>query len=192
MAKWLLPVLAFCMPVFHAGGATIGFGSSIYRAPVGSTLGLPILISGLPSGVAAGAFDLTIEFDPSLLTYDRFVFSNFFGDPEFQAADAAILLQPGMLEAYLISYLSAAELQALQPSSFELGTVFLTNESNVKSSVIVTGLVSDALGAPIDVGFGETTVSGPIPEPATLSLLLSGLIAVAALACRRPGRKKLT
>jgi hypothetical protein len=189
MRNWLLlPVVAYCLPLSHA--AVINFSSAQYRVAPEDTLSVPIWISGIPSGMAVGAYDLTVNFDPRLLNYQRFIFSNFLGDPEFQAFTEAYPPPAGQLEATLISFLSPAQLQALhQPSSFEIGIIVLTATSLGQSSISVSGLASDAFGNPIDLTFQSSIINGPVPEPATFPLLLFGLTAIAVFALRRRPRR---
>ncbi len=182
MRKWLLLFLACFLPVSHA--ALVNFNPQQYSVATGSTLKAPIFISGLPSGVAVGAYDLTVTFDPFRLTYERFIFSNFFGDPETQAFTGAVPLPGGQVEATLISFLGPAQLEALQGSAFELGEIWLTATSSLGSNLSVSGLVSDAFGNPINVTFQGALVNG-VPEPGTLPLCASAFAALAALILRR-------
>jgi hypothetical protein len=190
MRKWIFLFLACFPPVSDA--ALINFNPERYSVAPGATLIAPIFISGLPSGLAVGAYDLTVMFDPFLLTYDRFIFSNFFGDPETQALTAAIPRAGGQLEATLISFLSPAQLDALQGSAFELGEIRLTATSSFRSSLSVSGLVSDAFGNPIDLTFQEALVNGPVPESGTMPLCASAFAALAAFILRRRHRTILT
>src|SRR5206468_913666 len=112
MRKLLLLFLA-CFPAVSYA-TLISFNPDQYRLAPGSTLKASIIISALPAGLTVGAYDLTVDFDPSMLTYDQFIFSNFFGNPGSDAATAAILRSSGRLEATLISLLSAEQLDALQ------------------------------------------------------------------------------
>ena len=191
MSKWLCFVLAVCASLFPAQAANVGYDFSLYTIPVGMNIPLDVVFSGRPVGLAVGAFDLTLQFDPSRLSYVDFTLGPYLGDPVLEAVTAVTQIGPGLIEATVVSLLTAADLEALQASDFRLGTLLLNVTAVGTSNVTIGGVLSDASGGPLNVSFGGTTVIGAaaVPEPGTVPLLVSALAAIAAVARLRRARE---
>jgi hypothetical protein len=139
----------------------------------GDNFTLDIATSGL--GAALGAYDITISYNPSLLSFNSAAtsFGPALGDPNlFEAIGFAQILSPGEIEIAETSLLSTNDLTALQAGGppFDLADLSFTA---LGSGPVTFDLVS------------ATGVTGDVPEPASWSLLLAGLPLAAALRRRR-------
>ena len=87
----------------------------------GHTVDVSVGISGLNAGgpPGVGSFDLTILYNPSLLSSPTVTFSTFLGDPVTEAITGTTA-GTGSIEAAEVSLLTSAQLFARQPASFSL------------------------------------------------------------------------
>jgi hypothetical protein len=146
------------------------------------TLELNILGLGSPGSMEVGSFDSFIGFDPSLLSPTGAQFTLLLGDPSLGQALTAYSTGPNWAEATDVSLLSVAELDALQPSNFTLATYsFVALQSGSVDFVY--------LGGPVDNGYGELIAGskGFTPEPTSILLMLSGVVAGSWWRFRRRG-----
>ena len=163
----------------------------------GSSVAIDVMISGLGAATApsAGSFDLTLEFDTSFFTYNSTSFGTELGDEA--AAEAIIGTTPmtGNIQAFEVSLLTPATLNASQPASFVLLTLTFdsTGIPGEATFPAATGLLSDENGAPLTFTSNGTQVTtGTVLDIPTLgewSLLLFALVllSVGVLALRRAG-----
>lgn len=148
----------------------------------GQQVSLEVRLSGLDPGQGLGAYELFVDFDPTLLAYRSFASSDALG------ASTGLELQEnaGHLSAFEVSLESIDALIALQPASFGLFT--LVFEAIAPGAGLVgfgSASLYDAAGAAISgVTLGAASIrvspASSVPEPGTLALAAM-LVAVAVL-----------
>jgi hypothetical protein len=103
-------------------------------------------------------------------------FGPFLGDSALGEATNMFTFVPLGLNFTSLSFLSAAELDPLQPDSFALATLFFNTFAEGTSPLtFVQADVVDALAQPIALTLVDGSVTKVIPEPGTLALLTLGL-----------------
>src|SRR5579871_5146363 len=145
---------------WSALGATITL--SIIPPPIsvstGQSVNFVVQISGHTPGIApsVGAFDLTIGFNPNLLSPTSVVFGSFLGDPGLLESLVSSSIMTSQVNVAEVSLLPSTSLDALQPATFSLATLtFVAKASGTASLGFTAGVVDDA--------FGNKLAS--IPEP---------------------------
>lgn len=163
-------VLAGCLTwasFASAAPVLVDLSPSSLTVMPGDLVTVDLVISGLDRPPSAGAFDLDVAFDPSLLAPTAVAFGLVLGDPAAGEALTDFQFQPGIVNMAEVSLLAPVELDALQPESFTLASMSFTAVATGTTSLFyLRGIVDDA--------FGEKLVE--IPEPATLILVGSALI----------------
>ncbi len=94
---------------------------------VGETFTADVVVSGLGnfSASSLGAFDLNFAFNTSMVSFVGVTFGTLLGDPLAAEAITGFIPTAGNLNAFNVSLLTQAQLDALQPASFTLFTVTL-------------------------------------------------------------------
>jgi hypothetical protein len=200
MKKTLLIGLILVMAIFSAGNSADAFSIGIDPANKIAVVGIPfsisISVSGLGDGVAPslGAFDLNVLFNPAIISFTGATF----GDPGlgdqldllgFGSSSGSTIISGGV-NLFELSLDPADYLDANQASSFvlaslnfdaiDLGTSAIQLQFNEFGDSGHTGEVLSLLDQLVYEGDGSVTVN-PIPEPATLALLSSGLFGLIGL-----------
>jgi Cohesin domain len=130
----------------------------------GSTVAVTVSASGLGSDVL-GAYDVSLGYSASLLAFIGVSFGTALGDPSLLQAITSTGGGAGVAEFADVSLLTAAQLQALQPSTFPLATLsFQAIGNGTATFSLASATAADAAGRPLPV-------SAPIPEPCTALLL---------------------
>lgn len=190
----LLVVLSLLAPASWAA-VSLQFNPSTNSVNNGDTITVKAVISGLgmPGPTEVGSFDIYLGFNSSLLVWVSTDFTTLLGDrtasEAFTLADWGLdtLAPPNnaFAEAVDVSFLTNAQLEALQPASFTLAT--FTFDATGTGNVTFNNL-----GGPIDDGNGVLiagTKTPSLPEPSSLLLMVSGLAcwpSVRKMVARRP------
>jgi hypothetical protein len=163
--------------VFLLVFAAIAFSQALCASPIslvltpasipvtaGQTVNVVASISGLGNPPSVGSFDLSVAFDPALVSPAGVAFGSFLGDVSLGEAITDFTSSPGVFEFAEVSLLTSSQLDALQGAqsgSFGLAAVSFTGlTSGTVSFGFSTGVVDDS--------FGNKLVE--IPEPSTLAL----------------------
>jgi hypothetical protein len=145
-----------------------------------------ITISGLGSHDLA-AFDLNLNYDDTLLTFDSYILTNelgSFSDPAGIAPDAEDWSLGddgfGTVNLAVVSYRSDF---SSQPDAFTLATLSFSGDESAMADISLSDIVlSDAFGYPISFTVSGTDITVPrpnvVPIPGTIWLLGTGLCAV--------------
>jgi len=173
-----------------ANAVTLSVVPESASVDVGSTFIVDIMASGLQDGVAPsiGAFDLDLNYNPSLLSFNSVTFGSGldvlgFGDIKDSGAITA-----GKVNAFEVSLDSVEELNLLQPGTFRLFYLtFNAVAAGTSALQLSVNALSDAAGTSLDATLqnGSVTVA-PVPLPAGVWLLLSGLAGIGLIRTRRP------
>jgi hypothetical protein len=159
--------------------------------PLSGSASLSLVLSGLASeGQIVSAFDVFLTFDSSIVAPTGLSFGTALGGPASSIQGS--ISGSGDLEAFEVSFLTDADLAALQGDSVTLAQLIFSGIGLGTSSVqfgaattvfgkadqsgVPTTLLPDLGGARI------TVVERPAPEPASLLLLALGLAALTLVA----------
>ena len=144
-----------------AGAIAVSIVPPSASVSTGAAISTSLNIAGLSNPPSVGAFDLTVSYNPSLLSFSGITFGSRLGDPGLLEALTSFRPMPGLIEFAEVSLLAPSDLDTLQSSSFPLSTLsFHGLASGTASFSLVAGVVDDA--------FGNKLVD--VPEPGTLFL----------------------
>jgi len=179
--RYIFVLLTLCLmqsPLAHA--ALIEFQPDSVTANTGDSISIDLLIRNLGND-SLGAFDISVGFDTSALSFTGYSLGNSLGSvPLLEAIDASAGAMGGAVNVAEVSLLSALDLDTLQPASFVLATlnfnvINLTGGAVTQLSVLSGPVLGDAFGAPIEVtGLGSASIAS-IPVPGTLVLLSAAI-----------------
>jgi len=150
--------------------------SPLLAATTGDSISLNLVVSGLGAD-SLGAFDISVGFDSSALSFTSYSLGNYLGNVNLlEAIDGSVGNTGSAVNVAEVSLLSAFDLDTLQPGSFTLATlnfnvINLAAGTVTQLSVLAGPVLGNALGSQIAVtGLGSTSV-GTVPIPGTLLLL---------------------
>jgi hypothetical protein len=181
----LLTTLLMQTPLAHS--AFIGFQPDSILASNGDSISFDLVISdlGVFSSDSLGAFDISIGFDESVLSFTSYSLGGFLGDINlFEAVDSSFGDNgSGEVNVAEVSLLDASVLDTFQPGEFRLATlnfdvINLAAGAVSQLSVLAGAVLADADGAPLSATTsGPASVNGkvPVPVPGTLFLLAAAL-----------------
>ena len=172
--------MAILLSPVTAKAISIGF-ESISRVVLGTQATFNLVISDLFAGSAPslGTWDLDIAFDPAILGFN----SATFGDQLSLTGPSLtqIVSGTGTVNLFELSFDFPDDLDTLQLDTFVLASLtFDTLALGTSSLGISLNALGDAWGDPLsaDLSNGSVSVAAPVPEPATLLLMVSGLLAI--------------
>ena len=179
----LLLLSAFLMHTPWAHATLIALQPSSTYATTGDSISLDLVISGLGNfgPDSLGAFDISVGYDPGVLTFTSYSLGNFLGNI---ALAEAINSSTGNLGSAVnvseISLLSAVGLDALQPSAFTLATLNFNVTNLAAGTVTQLSLLSgtvlaDGFGALLPTMSGAPVSIAAISEPGTAFLLIASM-----------------
>lgn len=175
-------------------GATLLFSPDAQSVEQGDQAVVSVRVSGLDNDDAVGAFDLTVNFNSTILSLVSVTYSNALGDPASPLQ--TVLTTPGTssVNLLLLSGEEPATLLGLQGATVTLATLrFATPGIGVSALTFSDSplVISDEEGnvLPVSLNTGSITVAREgddpvVPEPST-GLLLLGPLAVLAWRARR-------
>jgi hypothetical protein len=193
-----LLVLLFAGRVGAVGLEVVSSDNSVL---LGGLVDVSVVVSDLGNSAppSVGAFDLELQFDNTLVSFNSASVGGGLGDIGLGEAVTGTVANATDVDVFEVSLLTPAELNALQTDSFTLFTVTFKGiaPGTAAFNVVLNAPLSDELGDPIDTPTLtnlalEVTepkpvpaVTEPIPVPALtpwaaalllLSLLLAGLL----------------
>ena len=204
MKKLIILLVAFLMLVLCnaavSQAVTLSFDPDFQGVLLGNQVDVNVVISGLGDGEAPslGGFDLDIGFDQTILAFDSVTF----GDPVLGdqldlfilGSDTATTPGVGTVNLYELSFDSVADLNYYQADIFTLATLtFDTLSLGTSPLGISINALGDANGVPLTYSLesGSSINVVPLPEPATLFLLGTGLAGIGFLRKKRMNRVSL-
>jgi hypothetical protein len=157
--------------ILFAGPISLQLIPGSQQVTAGHAVSTEVDIGGLGLPPSVGAFDLSVSYDTSLLSFTSVNFGSLLGDVDMFEALTTSNLSHGVIEFAEVSLLTPAELDTLQVSNFSLATLtFQALNSGGAGFSFVTGVVDDAFGNKLT----------EIPEPRTLFLVGSMLAVLVA------------
>jgi hypothetical protein len=157
-----------------AGPVGLQFNPASQAVLTGQSVSADVMITGLGLPPEVGSFDLSIAFDPSLLSPVSISFGLLLGNPLFFEALTDSFFVGNIANAAEVSLLSNAQLDALQSSSFSLFTMNFTALRNGTATFTYAG-------GPVDDGNGQLIFGSKVPEPEPGFLLVTGLVCLPLL-----------
>ena len=182
--------LLFMAPAHAAAVEVIPSATQI--AP-GGTVDISVVISGLPNlaSPALGGYDIALTFDPGVLA---FVPGSEVVGPQLGSPFLSLVTTPvpagSPTVVFEVSFLDPGALAASQPGGFTLFTLtYMAVGSGVSPLSLGPAfpgipMLSDEFGDPLAASLVASSVQ-VVPEPATLLLTGSGLLALASYGRRR-------
>jgi hypothetical protein len=185
-------VLGGCPAVF-ASTITVSVFPSSQAVTLGSLVNVALEVAGLGAQAAPslGTFDLNLDFDPTILSFN----STVFGDPILGdqldptgLGNTINFSSPGSgtVELFDLSLDTASQLNGLQPAAFILGSLaFDTIGAGTSPLNVTINAMGDADGNSLSAGIQDGSLgvnSAPEPRPV---LLVAVAVIVIVISTRR-------
>lgn len=166
-------------------GVSLTLDPPTQTASVGDSINVLLQVSGLADGTSPslGAFDLFVNFNPAVLTYDSVLFGSMLG-PIAGSSDGFVIDQfAGSLNLFAVSLDSVADLDSLQPGQFLLADIRFSASGAGSSPLDLSSIIlADAFGTqliPDSVQGASITVVPVIPAVPEGGLTAPGLFLLA-------------
>jgi hypothetical protein len=185
----LLAIVFVQAPLAHS--TLIGFQPDYTYASTGDSISLDLVISDLGNfgSDSLGAFDISVGFDASVLSFTSYSLGDFLGNVDLlEAIDASTGDVGGAINVAEVSLLSVLDLDTLQPGAFTLATlnfavidlgVGAETQLSVLSGPVTGPVLADAFGSALSATTTGPAIvqslSGDVPVPGTLFLLIASL-----------------
>ncbi len=170
----------------------LSFDTPDTNLTAGNSFTADLWISGLGDNTspALSAFDITIGFDHSKISFDSIVFGSGLDIGSSGDNLRETIVSADSLNIYDISYDDASGLVANQSESFILASITFAAIGMGNTALLISNnslILGDENGNRLstDVDTLDLTID-PVPEPATIILLGTGLLGLGArIKCRR-------
>lgn len=154
-------------------------------AIVGQSLLVNVDISDLVDGAAPslGAFDIEVNFDPAVLAFTQLTFGDGLNVLGLGGNPQEVTEGAGAVSAFELSLDSPDDLNTLQPGAFTLFTLtFQAISAGTANLSLTLNSLADAEAFEIAAtSIGSSIEVAPVPLPAAVWLLLSGLLGLAGI-----------
>jgi hypothetical protein len=182
MKSLLLAVCLVVAPLSAQAAPIISFNPTFQSVGLGTQASVDVVISGLEQGETIGAFDFTINFDPSIVSFSSSSFGSALGGSTLDDVVPGV----GSVNAASVSLEDPATLLLLQAGGSFTAFTAVFNTLAVGTTSLTFGpspfVFSDGEGldiAGVTGGTGSITVTdgelAPVPEPGTMLMMASGL-----------------
>jgi hypothetical protein len=158
---WFLLCCALGCVVSNCHAAvTLAVSPSIQKGTVGSQVSFDVVASGLGNGIALGAYEINVVFDPTVLSYSATTFGSGL-NPSGLGDVQTVTPGAGTVELFELSLDSAAALNAGQSSSFRLATVRFNALAVATNSPITlaANALADASGKALNASLQNGSIS---------------------------------
>jgi hypothetical protein len=160
--------------------AVLSVDPSYQLRVVGELALVDLTVTGLSDSMAPSlaGFDLTIQYDPSVVTFTDAIFGVALGDPAlFLALTQVEIPAPDQVRLLETSLVEPTVLDDTQPDAFTLATLIFTAASPGISPIdyMLVDLV-DANAQPLAATANNGVIEVIVPEPAGLTLAGSGFL----------------